>query len=320
VAPTSSIPVALTHGPFTVRQAAGCGVSEAVLRGQRFRRLRRGVYVAAAVPDSFELRLDAARLVLPPNAVFSHETAANILGLPTPRGSNIIHATVESSAQRTRVTGVVVHIAPVVHETVLWRGRPLTAPPRNFVDVAATWELLDLVALGDAVVRRGLSTPADLLARSTIASGRGCRIARSAAGLVVPGVDSPMETRVRLLRVLGGLPMPEINFEIFGADGGWLAKPDLGYSKALVAIEYQGDSHRTDKAQWRYDIEKARLLRELGWVVIELTAADLYQQPASTLAAVHRALVERGYPGVPAQPSDRWRKHWPDIGTASRWQ
>jgi hypothetical protein len=214
------------------------------------------------------------------------------------------------------LAGVVIHNSPVSNETVFWRGRPLTRRRES----SSTWGLLDLVALGDAAVRRGLLTPADLVVRSAIATGRGCRLARTAAGLVVPGVDSPMETRTRLLLVLGGLPMPEINFDIFGADGGWLAKPDLGYSKAMVAIEYQGDTHRTDKGQWRYDIEKARLLRELGWIVIELTAADLYQQPARTLAAVHRALAERGYPGIPAQPSDRWRRHGPDIGTASRWR
>jgi hypothetical protein len=316
----STIPGVLTRGPFTVRQAAAVGVSLDVLRGQRFRQVRRGVYVAADISDTYEVELEAARLVLPSGAAFSHDTAARVLRLPTRRDLDQLHVTVGAASPRVRVEGVVVHSGSLAGDIVQWRGNTVTAPMRTFVDLAGSWGLLDLVALGDAAVRRGLLTPADLLKRAEETIGRGCRLARTAAGLVVPCVDSPMETRARLLLVLGGLPEPEVNVDIFGADGGWLAKPDLGYSKAKVAIEYQGDSHRTDKTQWRYDIEKARLLRDLGWAVIELTAPDLYQRPARTLATVHRILVERGYPGVPARPSDGWRRHWPDIGTASRWQ
>ena len=46
--------------------------------------------------------------------------------------------------------------------------------------------------------------------------GRGCRLARRAASLAREGVDSPQETRLRLLLVLAGLPEPRVNVIIRG--------------------------------------------------------------------------------------------------------
>ena len=42
--------------------------------------------------------------------------------------------------------------------------------------------------------------------------GRGAKLARRAARFVRDGVDSAMETRLRMLLVLAGLPAPEVNF------------------------------------------------------------------------------------------------------------
>ena len=73
-----------------------------------------------------------------------------------------------------------------------WR---IPAPIDNFVELAETLSLVDLVILGDAMVRRGFCTIEDLVA-GVAASGprRGVRMARRAAALVRPHVDSPMET------------------------------------------------------------------------------------------------------------------------------
>ena len=49
----------------------------------------------------------------------------------------------------------------------------------------------------------------------------GTRLALRAAGLVREGVDSPMETRVRLLIVLAGLPEPSVNHIVRAEDGSW---------------------------------------------------------------------------------------------------
>ena len=48
--------------------------------------------------------------------------------------------------------------------------------------------------------------------------GRGAKLARRAARFVRDGVDSAMETRLRMLLVLAGLPAPEVNFILHHPD------------------------------------------------------------------------------------------------------
>ena len=85
---------------------------------------------------------------------------------------------------------------------------------------------------------------------------RGIRLAREAADLVRRGVDSPMESRLRLLLVLAGLPEPEVGRPVYSADGGWLAQPDLSYPALKIAIEYDGGHHLQDARQWQRDIRR----------------------------------------------------------------
>ena len=118
-----------------------------------------------------------------------------------------------------------------------------------------------------------------------------------------------METRSRLLLVLADLPAPEVGLDVFDDSGGWISRPDLSYPSVRIAIEYQGDLHR-EKQQWRDDLVSRRLLRDLGWELVELSARDIYQAPQRTVNYIHRLLVERGHPSVPAVPSNGWRPHW----------
>ena len=39
-----------------------------------------------------------------------------------------------------------------------------------------------------------------------------------------------------------------------------------------MAVEYDGDQHRTDRRQWREDRERDAALRAEGWEVIRVTA------------------------------------------------
>jgi len=69
--------------------------------------------------------------------------------------------------------------------------------------------LTELVTAGDSLVRRAGVEPDRLIEAASSARGvRGARLARQAAALVRRGVDSPMESRLRLLLVLAGLPEP----------------------------------------------------------------------------------------------------------------
>ncbi|RIQ24462.1 hypothetical protein [Jiangella rhizosphaerae] len=62
-----------------------------------------------------------------------------------------------------------------------------------------------------------------------------------------------METRVRLLIVDAGLPSPEVGVNVIDHTGTWLARPDHSDPDLKIAIEYDGDHHRTDQRQWQRD-------------------------------------------------------------------
>ena len=115
---------------------------------------------------------------------------------------------------------------------------------------------------------------------------------RQAIPLLEPRSDSPMETRLRLLLVLGGLPCPESNRDVV-VDGEWLARPDLSYPALRIAIEYDGDHHRTDRRQWQRDIGRRRLLEDAGWLLIVVTAADVLRHPEAIVERVRRAIAAR---------------------------
>jgi hypothetical protein len=118
---------------------------------------------------------------------------------------------------------------------------------------------------------------------------------RAALPMLEPRTDSPMETRVRLLIVRAGLPYPRVNVDVFDAhDGSWLARPDFCYPAVKVAIEYDGDHHRTDKYQWRDDILRKEDLEDRGWRVIVLTADDVFVRPHVTIERIRGLLISRG--------------------------
>ena len=87
----------------------------------------------------------------------------------------------------------------------------LSSPEQTFVDVASLVPLVDLVVVGDHLVRHGLVTldrRRDLCAAS---NQPGATAARATVSSVRERVDSPMETRLRMLIVLAALPEPRVN-------------------------------------------------------------------------------------------------------------
>jgi very-short-patch-repair endonuclease len=169
----------------------------------------------------------------------------------------------------------------------------------RLVRAAVTWGGIadrltvdDLVVVGDAALRRGL---AGLDALESIASGerhrRGVRSLRRALPLLEPRTDSPMETRLRLLLVRAGLPRPEANRDVV-VHGEWLARPDLSYPQLRIAIEFDGDHHRS-RRQWLSDRARRQLLEDAGWIVLEFTADDVLRRPEATVERVRRAIAAR---------------------------
>jgi len=116
---------------------------------------------------------------------------------------------------------------------------------------------------------------------------RGLRQLERVLDLVDPGSQSPKETWLRLLLIDGGFPRPNTQIPVRAANGWTIYYLDMGWEDARVAVEYDGDQHRTDRTQYVKDIRRADALAALGWTLIRVVAED---SRASILRRVRSAL------------------------------
>ena len=111
-------------------------------------------------------------------------------------------------------------------------------------------------------------------------------------------VLSPKESKARLVLLRHGLPDAEVNCHVDRAmfDSGKPMSLDIAWKHFKVAVEYDGDHHRTDKHQWRRDRKKRDRLRQLGWTIIVITADDIRDEVACAEFALNvaRELTLRG--------------------------
>lgn len=155
----------------------------------------------------------------------------------------------------------------------------------------------DLVLAGDYALS-GPSRKAPALCSfddlaSACARFSGCKGAarlREALPLLRAGVESPAESRTRLLITRAGLPEPQTCCPV--PTPARLYHADLGYPKWKIAIEYQGEYHYTGGVeQARFDNERFEAMRAAGWRVLFVTARDL-RNPRGFLARLAQAIRE----------------------------
>lgn len=299
-----------TRVPFTRATAIAAGIEPRLLRGSRFRRLFRGVYVDAAVADSPLLRGQAAlELYAGSPAFVSHATAGRIHGVPLPALPEE-HVTVLHRGHRRRHEGVKVH--SVKSATVVERGGiKVSSYEQMFVELASLLTLVDLVVVGDNLVRRGCTTLAGLAGFCAKSAAADARKAGRAAAYVREEVDSPMESRLRMLIVLAGLPEPEVNRTLRAEDGQQLRRYDLSYPSVRVIVEYDGRPHIEREEQWEKDLVRREAIDDDGWRILVVTAAGIYKRPEETVHRVWRLLRARRLSGVPTTPAATWQPHFP---------
>jgi very-short-patch-repair endonuclease len=291
--------------PFTTAVGLAAGLTRRQIEGPDFRRVRHGVHVATTTPDTLIVRCRAARLSIPRDAVFSHWTAAR-LWAPSAPTTSAMHVSFGRNAF-ARADGVRTHRFTYAIGAVYRHGLPVTSAEQTFVHMAVHLDLVDLVALGDLLVRRSGVTPGDLRKFAARWGGHGGRRARDAARFVRARVDSQPESRLRMLLVLAGLSEPTVNHsvEVHGVERYRL---DLAYVDEMVAIEYDGRWHERPGQRPRDDARRLHL-RELGWEVVVVTADDLYSDPDALL---ERVVEVAGRPGVACPPRtlDEYRPYF----------
>ena len=168
---------------------------------------------------------------------------------------------------------------------------PVTSPVRTALDFGCWYPTMTAVAGIDALARAIEIKAADveLLARR-YAGRRGIAQAREAVDLFDPGAQSPKESWLRVVLIQAGLPRPQTQIPVLNEFGSAIAYLDMGWEDVKVAVEYDGEQHRSDRRQYTWDVRRLEMLERLGWIVIRVLAGD---RPAEVVGRVRAALARR---------------------------
>jgi Protein of unknown function (DUF559) len=286
------VPPELATRPFRTADARASGVPAWQLRGKRYSSPCYGVHLAREL-EGLADRCAAAMVALREPVVFSHHTAASLLGLPLLGRDDRLHVTVLPGRAGPRHRAMVGHVCAIVPaEICTVAGLPVTSAARTYADLAACLARPALGALGDAIVRHQLATIAELAYTLEARPGRrGSRCALDLLPRLNPAAESPMESVNRFILTDGGLPEPEVNCNIYDVFGSFVARVDLLYRAAKVVVEYDGDQHRVDRDQWVRDVRRLSELAANGYLVLRFTASDVLGRPAWVVATVRAALA-----------------------------
>ena len=285
----ASVPEDLRTDVFRGTTAVRAGlVTHRQLDGPTWRRLFRDVHVHRNVPVTHELRAAAACLLLP-DAVVTGRSAAVLWGVPLAATWEDVELTLAPSAHACRMPGLRVRRARLAAEHRWGRsGIPVTTPEATAVRLAACLPGDDAVIAVDQMVATGIVDLLPIRAVAATARGAGSARARAVCELADGLAGSPQETRLRLLIHRSHLPRPVAQFRVVDSRGRVIARPDFAWPDRKIALEYDGLWH-AEPGQFAKDRGRLNRLREAGWTVIFVTAADMHR-PAELIARIEAAL------------------------------
>lgn len=169
-------------------------------------------------------------------------------------------------------------------------GLRVTTPLRTAFDIGRRRPLQSTVARMDALLR---ATDVGVDEVATIATQHrgvpGLRQLETVLSLVDVGAQSPKESWLRLVLVQAGLPRPKTQIPVV-VDGWTKYYLDMGWQDIKVAVEYDGEHHRTDRFQYAKDSFRREELERLGWIVIRVLVGD---SPANIVGRVRDAMARR---------------------------
>ena len=125
-------------------------------------------------------------------------------------------------------------------------GLAVTSAERTAFDIGRRGRLDDAVARLDALARATdfkVSAVEELVSRHR--HTRGLRQLEAVLNLVDAGAESPKETWLRLLVIRAGYPRPRTQIPVLSPDGRRRYYLDMGWEDIMLALEYDGDHHRT---------------------------------------------------------------------------
>jgi very-short-patch-repair endonuclease len=265
-------------------------------RGQlrwNYRRAHRNVYLPKSAPRSLWDNISAAWLWSGRRGIVAGRAAAALHGArwidefaPVEIVGPFNHPPPGIIVRRERIS---------VEDVVELGGLRVTNPARTAFDLARHLPRAVAVSHLDALsAATGLTVDAVAGLIASHKGARGVRQCQTALSLMDGGAQSPKESWLRLVLVDAGLPRPVTQIRI--TEGRFVAYLDMGWEQPMVAVEYDGDQHRTDRSQYVKDIRRAEILNCLGWQVIRVINED---RPNVVVQRARDALNRRSAPRLP---------------------
>jgi hypothetical protein len=275
--------------PFIGSEAIAAGTLTKTHLASRYRRLFPDVYVNRHVGVDTKLRAKAAWLWTGRRGIVAGFAAGAFHGSKWAndvRLVDMIHNNWRSpSGVQTRGDRI------EDDEIDLVGGVPVTSPARTALDFGCWYPTMTAVAGIDSLARAVdiKESDVDLLVRR-YAGRKGIGRARQAVELFDSGAQSPKESWLRVVLIQAGLPRPQTQIPVLNEFGSPIAYLDMGWEDAKVAVEYEGEQHRTERRQYTWDVRRLEMLERLGWIVIRVVAGD---RPAEVVGRVRAALARR---------------------------
>lgn len=261
------------------------GVHPRRLASPEFREALPGHCTPSRAPAPLGLAGRVLQRKVLPEAVVSHASAAELLGMPLPRHleysrSGTVHCSVSPQLRRRSGRGLRVHTRPDA-PTMRVDGVRVSGPVALLCELAGMLTHDELVKCCDQLVgprskaRPGLSL--DQLRYLVDQAPRAYRISavRAAVADARERVESPKETETRLLMLREGFAEPVVNLTVRAPGSAEEFRVDLSYPDRHLAVEYDGFWHSTDKDRHHRDRRKDDVLHELGWRVVRVSDEDL---------------------------------------------
>lgn len=288
------------HGVIALHHLAALGVPQQsrhlrVATG-RWVAVHEGVFRIAGAPPSWRGALVAATWAGGDRAVASYRSAAALWSLPGGR-TNLVEITCPRW-RRARHEGLIVHESTRLSdaEATAVDGIRCTTVDRTIFDLCSCSGPVTIDLAIDAALRRDLTTmdallrAHDRLATQGRPGGRRFRAAL-ASRTFGPTPESAPERLVARALVSAGLPEPTVQHVVRDADGEFVARVDLAYPSARIAIEYDSFQEHTGKIALVRDSARRNALIAAHWTVLSATAADLRRNCRTLVRDVRRVLA-----------------------------
>jgi very-short-patch-repair endonuclease len=203
--------------------------------------------------------------------------------------------------RRTQTDGLVVHESTFVHpyDVQLVDDLPVMRPERVVFELASRYRSPDFIErVLHAARRKRLITYASTKRVFDRLAGRGrhgvvvFRAALERWEAIGTHTESDMETMLVQVLRRHGFPTPVLQFEVFDANGRFVARVDAAFPDHKIVIEYDSRQEHSDEWALARDATRRNRLLALGYTPLSARHRDL-MNGGGELAAAIRACLRR---------------------------